>query len=173
MRRPRSSMRSSRGVGSQRLNARWTASRRQRGGSGRSSLQRRTARCVEIRGDLKTGKSALETGWDFANGSHRKAFMRELAKKRPEEVWMARPCAAWSTMSALAEANESNEYRRRRRRERAKQKRDFLWFSREIYESERPRCATSWETEAWCGMTGCGAFVDQCARGPVALDSAG
>ncbi|CAK0898077.1 unnamed protein product [Prorocentrum cordatum] len=115
-------------------------------------------------GDFKTKKFTLETGWDFTNGSHRKAFMRELVKKRPEEVWIAPPCTVWSMINTLAEANKSNEYRQRRRKERAKQQREFLRFSREIYEAqqqaerhahlEHPRYVASWETEAWDGMTG-------------------
>ncbi|CAK0798341.1 unnamed protein product, partial [Prorocentrum cordatum] len=135
------------------------------------------------RGEVKAEKFTLETGWVFMNGSRREAFMRGPAKKRPEEVLVAPPCASWSTIGALAEANKSSECRLQQRGERAKQQREFLKFSRDIQEAqqqaqrhahiEHPRYATSWEAGAWCGMTGYDTFVDQCAYGLMALDSAG
>ncbi|CAK0874691.1 unnamed protein product, partial [Prorocentrum cordatum] len=143
----------------------------------------RISQCVEQRGDFKASEFTLDTGWYFTKKSHSEAFFEKLRRDRPEGVWISPPCTLWSTINTLNDASEDDRYRRQRRREREKQKKDFLKFSREIYDeqlrNERDahlghlRYAASWKEDVWQNMVGYDTFVDQCAYGLKALDRDG
>ncbi|CAK0840096.1 unnamed protein product [Prorocentrum cordatum] len=143
----------------------------------------RISQHVEQHGDFKTDKYTLDTGWDCTRTSHREAFFEKLRRERPEEVWISPPCTLWSSINPLNDASKDNRYRQQRRREREKQKKEFLKFSRDIYNEqqknernahlEHPRYATSWSEDVWQDMEGYDTFVDQCAYGLKALDRDG
>ena len=80
--------------------------------------------------------------------------MEKLRRERPEEFWISPPCTLWSSINTLNNATKDNKYRQQRRREREKQKKEFLKFSRDVYDEqlhgerhahlEHPRYADSW-----------------------------
>ena len=105
-------------------------------------------------GDVEISPFRLPN-WDFTKKKHAKTFLKLIEEVRPHFIWLAPPCAKWSTMQRLNTRDEKSK--EQFKIDQQLEEITHLWLVKEIFKTceiicagctiENPHGATSWETE--------------------------
>ena len=124
---------------------------------------------------MSVERFGLDTGWDFDDPAHRRAFLRRLRDEAPDEVFLAPTCGPWSQMQNVAARTLTQQ-------EALHELRQWhhdvhLCFVEIIYlhqldhgrhaHLEQPAFALSWKTQALRSLPGWWSHFDQCMHGCV------
>ena len=121
------------------------------------------------------------TGWDFDDPEHQRAFLERQRDEMPDEVYISPDCRLWSQMQNLAARTESQQlelYNKRARHHKV-----HLKFVAQIYMEqvdnarhahiEQPELARSWKTTALKDLPGYFTIFHQCMFGSCCLNPVG
>ena len=126
---------------------------------------------------------SIQNGWDFRKRGVRREIIDRCLRDEPDEIFMSPVCAPWCSMQNLSIAHWGEAYRDKLTQEQAMHHECFLKLCRRLHNIqhaagrhahiEQPLHALSWKTDAFTGMDGYDATVDQCRLGLEFYDSHG
>ena len=122
---------------------------------------------------------SLDTGWDFDQPAHQRAFLALQEKEVPDEIYLSPTCGPWSLMQGLAARTPEQQQQLRELREWHHQV--HLCFCKKVYlkqikqgghaHLEQPAYARSWRTSALSNLPGLYCRFDQCQYGCTCQDT--
>ena len=134
----------------------------------------RVSKTAARRQNMQSERFSLSDGWDFAQASHRMAFLRRLKSEEPDCVLISPMCKLWSSLQELTCAAHEG-YAETLDIARQWDHDNILMFCSVIFEHQRrkgklalcehPKRSRAWATPAFQAMNGHDAHVDQCMFG--------
>ena len=121
------------------------------------------------------------TGWDFDDPEHQRAFLERQRDEMPDEVYISPDCRLWSEMQNLAARTESQQlelYNKRARHHKVHVKFVAQIYMEQVDNSrhahiEQPELARSWKTTALKDLPGYFTIFHQCMFGSCCLNPVG
>ena len=134
----------------------------------------RVSKTAARRSNMQSERFSLVDGWDFAQASHRMAFLRRLRSEEPDCVLISPMCKLWSSLQELTCAAHEG-YADTLDIARQWDHDNILMFCSVVFEHQRrkgklalcehPKRSRAWQTPAFQAMDGHDAHVDQCMFG--------